>query len=40
MGGEALGPMKGRCPSVEAEGEGIGWGIPEGKAGKGITFEM
>ena len=56
MGGEALGPVKALCPSVEeCQGQEVGVGglvsrgrgkwigggcFPEGKQGKGITFEM
>jgi hypothetical protein len=49
MRGEALGPVKTRCPSVgECQGgeAGVGgWGdeiggFQGGKLGKGITFEM
>ena len=59
IGGETLGPVNARCPSVgECEGgeAGVGvWvgkhphrsrgredgiGVPRGKLGKGITFEM
>jgi hypothetical protein len=51
MGGEALGPVKILCLSIEEcqgqEWEWAGWGageggrgFSEGKLGKGITFEM
>jgi hypothetical protein len=51
MGGEALGPVKVLCPSIEecqSQKVGVGGlesgggdrGFSEGKLGKGITFEM
>jgi hypothetical protein len=49
MGGEALGPVKagyssvGECQDREAGVGGLvgrGWGILEGKPGKGIIFKM
>jgi hypothetical protein len=52
MGGEALGPVKNLCPSIEEgqdqEWEWEGWGpgqggdrgFSDGKPGKGITFEI
>jgi len=29
-----------RSTLIEAEGEGMGWGVVEGKLGKGIAFKM
>jgi len=51
MGGEALGLVDACCPSeVELggwgthfwrqRGQGMGWGVVEGRPGRGTTFEM